>query len=46
MELASFAKSILYDLPLKVDISDGYEALKVAYAIEEDVQRRMTEQQE
>ncbi len=45
MELASFAKSILYDLPPKVDISDGYEALKVAYLIEEDVQKRMAEQQ-
>ena len=41
MELAAFAQSVLHDLPLKVDIADGYEALKVARLIEADVKERL-----
>jgi predicted dehydrogenase len=37
MELAAFAQSILNDTPPKVDIADGYEALKVARMIEESI---------
>ncbi len=41
MELAAFAQSVLHDLPLKVDIADGYEALKIARLIEADVEERL-----
>ncbi len=33
MELFAFGESILHDLPLRVDITDGYEALKIAHLI-------------
>jgi predicted dehydrogenase len=42
LELTAFAQSILHDLPLKVDIADGYEALKIARAIEIEVNNRIT----
>ncbi|MFZ4543996.1 MAG: Gfo/Idh/MocA family oxidoreductase [Saprospiraceae bacterium] len=41
LELYSFAESILNDLPMKVDIQDGYEALKVAYQINKEINDRM-----
>jgi predicted dehydrogenase len=41
MELSAFAQSILTDAPPKVDIADGYEALKVAHQIDEDVRARV-----
>lgn len=40
MELESFAHSILENTPPKVTIDDGYEALKLAYRIIEEIERR------
>ncbi len=40
MELESFAESIEKDTRPKVSIEDGYEALKLAYRIIEDIERR------
>ena len=40
MELESFAQSIVNDLPAKVSIHDGYEALKVAYQIIEKIKNQ------
>lgn len=40
MELFSFGDSILNDLPLKVDIRDGYEALRVAHLINREISER------
>ncbi len=40
MELESFAASILQNTRPKVSIEDGYEALKLAYRIIEDIERR------
>jgi predicted dehydrogenase len=40
LELYAFGESILHDLPLRVDITDGYEALKVAHQINNDIAAR------
>jgi predicted dehydrogenase len=41
LELYAFGESILHDLPLRVDIIDGYEALKVAHQINNDIAARL-----
>jgi predicted dehydrogenase len=41
LELYAFGESILHDLPLRVDITDGYEALKVAHQINNDIAARL-----
>jgi predicted dehydrogenase len=40
LELFAFGESILHDLPVKVDITDGYEALKIAHQINQDIAKR------
>ncbi len=40
LELYAFGESILHDLPVKVDITDGYEALKIAHQINQDIAAR------
>lgn len=42
MELYSFGQSVLQNLPTKVDITDGYEALKVAHQINILIEEAMT----
>jgi len=43
MELESFAKSIVTDRRPRVSIEDGYEALKLAWQIIDDIDRRQRE---
>lgn len=43
MELETFAKSIIEDVSPRVDIEDGYKALKLAVQIVEEIQRRANE---
>lgn len=41
LELYAFGESVLHDTPLKVNIQDGYEALRIAQIIDEDIEKRL-----